>query len=265
MPHSFWKSPESRKQFLDWCIEKLRPSSTHGSSLDRWYSVTAQEVVAAGGRTLILDEYEGSLIKCLQSTYESYEFLEWRFKGAPTTFWQHVENRRRFFLHLVKDELQRDPLDLESWYRIENDDIDNAGGAGLIQGYYSNSASQAIMDTFPEHTWQPWRFSRSSSSFWDLPANQRRYLVEWAIPRIKQKLALQFPTNLGAISSDLEMFYSIPNKILIEEGASALLKRYNYSIPLMCAEIFPDHMWDQSKFTKNDKWKPATVETTPEG
>jgi hypothetical protein len=212
--------------------------------------VTATEVVQIGGRTLILDEFDGSLQQALRSAYPQHEFVEWKFKGAPASFWTTVENRRRFFLHFVSQELHLDPRDTNNWYQIENDDVVRAGGSGLIQAYHSHSASQAIMDLFPEHKWQPWKFNRCPSVFWDSQNNQRRFLLEWALPRISPIVSAD--QSASSAGDRLELFYSIPNKLMIDEGGSALLKRYDYSIPKMCRALFPDHVWDSSKFSKND-------------
>jgi hypothetical protein len=51
-------------------------------------------------------------------------------------------------------------------------------GNGLLQRYYNGVSAQAIMDAFPEHPWQQWRFHRfQNPAWWREPSNQRAFLT----------------------------------------------------------------------------------------
>lgn len=258
-PNQYWASTSNRTVFLDWALEQLRPVAAHGASLERWYGITAKEVIGIGGRTLILDEYKGSLQAALRATYPQFKFIEWKFKGAPTNFWDSVENRRAFFIHLMRNELRLDLASTSDWYHITTEHVDRAGGTGVLR-HYQHSASLAVMELFPQHKWQPWRFKRCHVGFWDAEDNQRAFLLDWISPR-----SLPPQDASGSVPATetmrMESFYSIPNKLIISHGGSALLRRYEFSVPLMCRTLFPTHPWDNSKFSKNSAWKPPNTES----
>jgi hypothetical protein len=50
---------------------------------------------------------------------------------------------------------------LEDWYTVHREDVEaKDGGCALLAIYYQNSLQKALMDVFPHHNWQEWRFHR---------------------------------------------------------------------------------------------------------
>lgn len=59
----------------------------------------------------------------------------------------------------------------EDWYNIKVVDVDNVTNTGFLKNY--TSLAQAIIQFFPEHPWNLYKFSSLTLSFWKDPKNQR--------------------------------------------------------------------------------------------
>src|SRR5689334_5535227 len=98
-------------------------------------------------------------------------------------YWKDFKNHREFFDILGK-ELEFKNLD--DWYNITTEQIQNAGGHTLLAEYYYNSPSTALKKIYPEHNWIPWKFNRAPSGLWKESENHLLFF-DW----LGEKLGLK--------------------------------------------------------------------------
>jgi len=60
----------------------------------------------------------------------------------------------------------------------------------------------------------------------------------------------QLAIRLGFPLGDREAWYRVTHKIIVDNGASGILKRYRQSIPQMISSIYPEFQWDPLKFVR---------------
>jgi len=115
--------------------------------------------------------------------------------------------------------------DPEQWYSITNADIIAHGGAALLRRH-GQSAAQLLAAQYPEHAWQPWRFSRTPAHWWQSLEQQRRYL-EW--------LALQLGYHT------MEDWYKVRLADLEAHGGGGLVANLYGSSPYaLLSTVFAD-------------------------
>src|SRR5689334_16709030 len=71
--HNKWHDRETQKIFFEWSAKKLGHTS-----MDDWYTVGLKHVYKYGGKRL-LDLYDNSLSKALQTVYCEHEWVKWKF------------------------------------------------------------------------------------------------------------------------------------------------------------------------------------------
>jgi hypothetical protein len=49
---------------------------------------------------------------------------------------------------------------------VSQEDISERGGWGLLLNYFNGSPGAAIAATYPEHTWELWRFPQTPKGWW---------------------------------------------------------------------------------------------------
>lgn len=77
---------------------------------------------------------------------------------------------------------------MEDWYSISVKDVGANHGWAFLNSY--SDLRQAVMDTFPEHTWEPWKF-RHVKNYWTVQSNRAlffEYLLLSRIEKLKIKL-----------------------------------------------------------------------------
>jgi len=62
---------------------------------------------------------------------------------------------------------------MDSLYLCNQNLIISAGGAGLLR-HYKGRVVHAIMDTYPEHQWQEWKFAIVPKGYWSNLARDLR-------------------------------------------------------------------------------------------
>lgn len=150
-PPGFWNDRKNRLQFMEYVALEKSISVWP----DDWYLVDTETFRRLGGRPL-LAEYQDSLVIALQDLYPNFDWEPWRFKKAPSNFWQNTENRRRLWISIGK---KLGYSAMEDWYQISYDDVVNNGGATVLKNYHSSSINAALAEAFPDHNWQKWKFS----------------------------------------------------------------------------------------------------------
>jgi len=82
-------------------------------------------------------------------------------RKVPTYWWRSATNKRSYLDH-VKQQLGGS---LNNLYEIRKIDLVSTGGSSLLASN-SWSPSLAVMTTYPEHPWKPWKFHRSPNNWW---------------------------------------------------------------------------------------------------
>jgi hypothetical protein len=67
-----------------------------------------------GGNSL-LKKYNGSTSLLLSAIYPEYEWLPWKFDRCPVSFWDDVNNQRKFVDWAEK---QLNIQEMSDWYKI---------------------------------------------------------------------------------------------------------------------------------------------------
>jgi hypothetical protein len=152
-PKGYWKSIDHRKEFFQWASEELRILKPQD-----WYKVTLRQFGKIRGSVMLREHYGHSLATALQDMYPNHFWPRWKFERTPNGFWDNPETRRKFFLMMAEDEGW---TSMDQWYDVTSKKIRDHGGAGLMELHYANSVSRALMDLFPNHEWESWRFAQT--------------------------------------------------------------------------------------------------------
>jgi len=109
--------------------------------------------------------------------------------------------------------------------------------------HYRGSPVNAVLDIYPNHQWQRWKFSRSSPGYWKDIA--RRFSD-------KDKEAIAIVTELvdsvakHARVTSLEDWYRVSRS---QVGSTTLEHLVPFGgLPAVIPKVFPKHKWDLSKF-----------------
>jgi len=226
VPPRFWEDEENHRNYLLWLAHKLR-----FRRMEQWYSVTGKDFIRNHGYT-ILTYYRSCPSEMLRSLFPEYDWCEWLFPAAPKTFWDSVENQRRFIEWLGHEMGVRC---WDDWYRVTERNVKQHGGDGLLTRY-DYSLLGILSSLFPEHDWKPWLFGRTPKGFWDQPENRRRYML-W----LGEQLGFR----------KIEDWYRVTSRdFQRHRGSTPLRSRHLGSIPAVLADAFPEYPWDLRRFRK---------------
>lgn len=151
------------------------------------------------------------------------------FSKLPQRFWKDETNQRNFLHDLAKKYNLSKP---SNWDSITIANIIEQGGSGLLKqhGYSLVKALKKLypgkplpLYLTPENDWDS--LSKSTGLGKYQLENNRRKLLE----KIAKKLGITKPIEWAGVS----------NKVLFQNGAQALFRRYNYSIYEMLSKNFP--------------------------
>lgn len=190
-PPSFWQHQSNQLAFMQWLEKKLNFDPNH-TDLDRWYNVSVQTVIEHGGAGL-LTMNGGSLYGVLKNLYPTHHWQPWRFVRTPKGIWEDVSVRRyvpdstcfiiKLLLDFVKliseyfEEMakQMNLKSLDDWYSVSLEKALQLGAGTIINNYYNNSLITALQQLYPEHKWEPWKFSKLPKSlFWRTARKTRK-------------------------------------------------------------------------------------------
>jgi len=224
VPPHFWEDEKNRRNYLLWLAHKLR-----FRRMEQWYSVTRKDFIRNHGYT-VLRYYRGRPSEMLRSLLPEYDWCEWLFPVAPKTFWDSVENQRRFIEWLGGEMGVRRWQD---WYRVTERDFKRHGGDSLLTRY-NYSLLVIFSSLFPEHDWKPWLFTRVPANYWKRPENRRLYM-RW------------LGEQLGYRKT--EDWYRVAHRDVEQhQGTTLLSNRHFGSIPALLADAFPEYPWDLRQF-----------------
>eukprot|EP01114_Cavostelium_apophysatum_P021810 TRINITY_DN7703_c0_g1_i1.p1 TRINITY_DN7703_c0_g1~~TRINITY_DN7703_c0_g1_i1.p1 ORF type:complete len:1057 (-),score=241.58 TRINITY_DN7703_c0_g1_i1:7-3177(-) len=132
---------EIHRNFFDGLAKKLKVQK-----LSDWKEVPLMEIFKHGGGA-VLNQYDNSLSKALEAMYP--EQL-WTFSDRqPLGYWNNAASQRDFLDRFASS---RGVKNWKDWFGVTIQDINEAGGAGLLN-YYGHSLRRALAAVYPEHSW----------------------------------------------------------------------------------------------------------------
>jgi hypothetical protein len=110
------------------------------------------------GRGLLATRYKNSLVLALLDIFREHKWQPWRFRKVPASWWLSKENQRALFDSVAAD---LGVASNDDWYRISPIEISSrAASVVAIHG----SVEESLRQIYPEHKFDPWRFSRASKT-----------------------------------------------------------------------------------------------------
>lgn len=98
--------------------------------------------------------------------------------------------------------------DLADWYGVSSLQLSRAGGSKLVSR--QRSLAQVLLEAYPAHNWEIWKFRRVPSQFWLNMENQRRFF-----DALSSKL-----NPSGSIPVNLERWYNVDSSFVEQFGGS---------------------------------------------
>lgn len=173
-PRSFWKDKRNHKRYMKWLAKKCDIKQP-----DDWYRITNRDFRTNKGGAFLL-HYDSTISAAVKAFVPKHRWHEWQFARTPKGFWEEPKNRVRYMKWLGK---QLGFTSLNDWYGATRQDFEEHCGNQLIK-FYNGSPLMAVMECFPKHKWQEWKFARVPAGFWNRKANRERYL-DWLAKQLK--------------------------------------------------------------------------------
>lgn len=202
------------------------------TQLEDWYRVRPNDALKHEFGPVIRIQYNWSLAEALLTCYPEHEWHAWRFLKTPQAFWTSPTNRRSYFEWLQS---KLGVKTMSDWYQVQKAEIVKNHGNGLLTHYYSQSPTRAIMDAFPEHKWQPWKFDRVPLGFWNEISHRKQFFDHLAESKGFTKL---------------EDWYLIDVSDFAEAGGSSIASAFNNRVVDIVMTTFPEHNWQPWRFRR---------------
>jgi hypothetical protein len=195
--------------------------------LDDWYSVKNGDV---WNRVGFIRTHHGSLHKALKNLYPNHNWDPLRFTSVPKGFWNDEDTQRDALERYGRDKFGVKELD--DWYNVSAEDV--YSHLSFISNYYNSSLFSALNKLYPQHNWDPTRFSRVPLGYWQQPNTIQHYhnlFMKWK--------------NVYNIRSVSDWFELAPHQLKLWKKVS---KRIFGSQTKLLEEWFPEMVW-HSQFT----------------
>jgi hypothetical protein len=197
--------------------------------LEDFYKISPEDIRLNGGRILLNEVFDGSVLKALQFVYPSHNWLPWKFSQALSSGYWNSKAHQRHFLDWLGQELgYSNP---EDWYNITAWEIQMMGGAGLLTKY-GDSPSKLIMSVYSKSNWQRWKF-KHLRKYWVNEDNRLAYMT-W----LGQELGFK----------KMEDWYNLTMQQIQSRGGSGLMEKYGNSAAKLVMSVYPHHSWLEWKF-----------------
>ena len=200
-----------------------------------WYDVDAKALAGVGGEPLLL-KYGNTMYSLLSKLFPEHPWLAFKFGHAPRGYWASTENQRAFLEDLAP-KLQIDKEHLDGWYRIDPATVIKYGGKGVLKRY-NDSLIRLLAAVYPNHPWDPSKFTSRPRNYWASFDNQLKFMDE-----LGKKIGVNSEV-------DLWKWYSQPIRIFDNNGASGLFALYEANLPKLLASIYPNYNWELWRFPR---------------
>lgn len=147
--------------------------------MDNFYSLSAEDVSARGGYTLLKAHYQKSVAKAVMSIYSEHAWRPWKFSVTPQGWWRDHAKRRLYFDDAAVKLGIQSPLD---WKRVPINSISQGElSSSFISSFYGGSIRKALVDLYPAEDWSELPSRSESVEGSDSPTPPRQYPT-WRAP-----------------------------------------------------------------------------------
>lgn len=153
----------------------------------------------------------------------------WRFERLEGR-WDQLEAHREYMAWLGR-ELRFQTL--EDWYNLKWADLRKHGNAADLAPLYASSIRKLVATVFPDHAWQPWRFTHARDDFWEEDSGRKDYMA-W----LAQTLGF---TNMDG-------WYRVRCEDFTRNYGGPLIRRFNDSPIATVMGVFQAHAWQPWRF-----------------
>eukprot|EP00026_Physarum_polycephalum_P001070 Phypoly_transcript_01071.p1 GENE.Phypoly_transcript_01071~~Phypoly_transcript_01071.p1 ORF type:complete len:1197 (-),score=193.28 Phypoly_transcript_01071:69-3659(-) len=231
----FWHSVKNRKLFFDGFAARNGFDPLIASN---WYNI-AHKISSAKGYKLVLDHYQGSLIRALVHIYPDIGLQIHKFEAI---LWAKASNRN-FFFDYFAGLMGFDPHVKENWYSVTRDQLSKLKGLKAVLAYHKKSFIRALLSLYPNIGLDKTKFSILPAGYWSNPTNRRHFFDTLARNKNFDPLA---PENWYSLDKDSFQ----DNKDL-----NAVLRYYDGKVEIALVSLYPEIGIDISKFALNfEKW-----------
>jgi len=279
---AFWADVANQRRYMHWLGEQLgKPTfekdkrqekgkekkekeeeeAKEKKSMEEWYSISHEDLLANGGAGL-LAVHNGSSYSILRTVFPDIDWLPWKFQKTPTVFWESSDNQRQY-MKWLSGVLKREEGVPEQWYSITREDIYSHYGRPLLS-LYGDSPQRLLASLYPNSNFLPWEFSKVPNNFWIEEKNQRWYL-SWLGRELFgiTMTSASAPTKIGGgqgiekekeeerkETNEMEAWYGVTHEDFVKHNGLGLLAHYHDSFHHLLAALFPQIDWLPWKFTK---------------
>jgi hypothetical protein len=236
IPANWWMERKNQRQYVD---EYLSPALGI-TSLSGWYSVTEDQMIAAGAGRL-LSIYDSSTSNILTTLYQEHTWELWRFPKIPRGFWIDPENCCQF-LESMSSVLGIQKK--EDWNHVTLSQLSKAAGRKTSlripspKGDRNLSLFELLKSAYPED-WKAWQRSKVPKGFW-ASLDQQRIFVEEIAKSTLFHLIAAFPFCSSFKSSSLSLQASTPLNPKTLGFTSGTLSRLRRSFGMVDVSLFDD-------------------------
>jgi len=227
-----WKIEDQKQFFLD--------LSSKMGGMETLYNLTVNDIQREGGGGFLRSHYNDSPSEALNFLFPEHKWQFWNFSTIPLGFWHDLKNQR-LYLYWIYSEYN---LSIPSQsYQLGLHHFRARKGSGLLYNVYRNSVSQAIVMAFPEFEWIPWAFHKVPNKFWKNRENHKMFF-----DFLGRKL------NITCKSG----WYDVTHQKIEDLGGSSILTlHYNNSALQALSSVYPDHEWEEWRFSS--KWLDSPI------
>jgi hypothetical protein len=218
VPRGYWTDVNAQRLAL----EKFGREKFGVKELDDWYHVSARNI---HHKLSFLKKY-GSLFAALKTFYPHHNWDPLRFSVVPKGYWSDEKAQKDALERLGR---QLGVKELDDWYAVSSEVYSQLSFVG---NYYRGSLFDVLKKFYPQHNWDPLRFSRVPNGYWTEDA-QRAALEKYG----REQLGVK----------ELDDWHSVPTVIMRRE-LSFIKNYYGGSLLEALKKLYPHHKWDAKKF-----------------
>eukprot|EP00026_Physarum_polycephalum_P002429 Phypoly_transcript_02435.p1 GENE.Phypoly_transcript_02435~~Phypoly_transcript_02435.p1 ORF type:complete len:884 (+),score=75.70 Phypoly_transcript_02435:120-2771(+) len=186
-----------------------------------WYMSFRQFISSINGKAILRKFKHGYF----QALYELFPEVRFDLNLFRQSYYK-VENRRSFFEKYAAAN-SFNPLKPENWYNQAKDKLMSIKGAARVISYHKNSVIQALIDLFPNITFDRSKF-QFRQNIWHNVDNRRQFFYDYARRH-----------NFSPLQ--LSNWYSQPReKIMATKGADRVLAYHKNSVSAALLDLFPN-------------------------
>ncbi len=138
--YSYWNSLSNQRTLLDQVAQELQFTSP-----DNWYTIETSEIERKkGGRTILYNYYQGSLIRMLLAVYPENNWQLEKFKHMSKGFWSSEENIKSYLEWFAQHNNIREWKD---WYDVYTKQLNQS----LLHKY--GGLMDCLKKIYPQENW----------------------------------------------------------------------------------------------------------------